>query len=216
MMTSVLTRTSSEPCSLAGFCCALAFFVCRDSKAAGLVAQLLRLVRCWTVGALFYKLAWVRSGWHGGAGGGCRSKFSAKRVSQFHACSDDACFLTVGVALSCSVLCWPVHCSCVSLIAPRCLLHHSYLYIELHQPYRNDANPTYKGVAIRMMGDLSTCTSTRAVAAYVDADGKPKYLLDTPDATGVALGSRFVDEMRNIEVVLEDWTRSQAVIRVRA
>ena len=92
----------------------------------------------------------------------------------------------------------------------------SYLYVELHQPYRNDNNPSYKGIAIRMMGDLSTCTSTRAVPTHVDAEGKPKYLLDTPDPTGTLLGSRYDDPLRRVSVILEEWTRSQAVVRVIA
>lgn len=66
-----------------------------------------------------------------------------------------------------------------------------------------------------MMGDLSACTSTRAVATHLDADGNPKYLLDTPDPTGVAAGSKFEDALRGVTVILEEWTRSQAIIRVR-
>lgn len=92
----------------------------------------------------------------------------------------------------------------------------SYLYVELHQPYRDENNPTNKGVAIRMMGDLSTCTSTRAVPTHLDAEGKPKYLLDTPDPTGTLLGSRFDDPYRRVTIILEEWTRSQVVVRVIA
>jgi len=66
-----------------------------------------------------------------------------------------------------------------------------------------------------MMGDLSTCTSTRAVATHLDSEGQLKYLLDTPDPTGAAVGSRFEDQLRGVEVVLEEWTRSEVVIRVR-
>jgi hypothetical protein len=90
------------------------------------------------------------------------------------------------------------------------------LYIELHQPYRNDNNPAAKGLAIRMMGGLGNCTSTRAVPTHVTADGKLAWLLDTPDPTGTAVGSSFTDGLRNVQVVLEEWTRAQAVIRVRA
>jgi hypothetical protein len=96
------------------------------------------------------------------------------------------------------------------------VLYCSYLYVELHQPYRNDNNPALKGLAIRMMGDLSTCTSTRAVATHLDADGKHKYLLDTPDPTGTLLGSKFEDPLRRVTVILEEWSRSQAVVRVIA
>jgi hypothetical protein len=97
-----------------------------------------------------------------------------------------------------------------------CSCAHRYLYIEVHQPYRNDNNPSYKGIVIRMMGDTSTCTSTRAVPTHMDADGKLKYLLDTPDPTGVAVGSRYEDPLRGVTVILEEWKRTRAVIRVRA
>jgi hypothetical protein len=91
-----------------------------------------------------------------------------------------------------------------------------FLYVELHQPYANDYNPDYKGVAIRMMGDLSTCTSTRAVATHLSGDSKAQYLLNAPDPTGAALGSKYEDPFRRVTVILEDWTGSQAIIRVIA
>lgn len=49
----------------------------------------------------------------------------------------------------------------------------------------------------------------------MNSEGQLKYLLDTPDPTGVAVGSRFEDQLRGVEVVLEEWTRSEVVIRVR-
>lgn len=91
-----------------------------------------------------------------------------------------------------------------------------FYYIELHQPYANDNNPEFKGIAVRMMGDLSTCTSTRAVATHLDAEGKPQLLLNTPDPAGAAVGSKFEDSLRRVTVVLEQWTLSQAVVRVIA
>lgn len=65
-------------------------------------------------------------------------------------------------------------------------------------------------------GDLSTCTSTRAVATHLDGDGKAQYLLNSPDPTGVAVGSKFEDPLRRVTVILEEWTGSQVTIRVIA
>jgi hypothetical protein len=110
----------------------------------------------------------------------------------------------------------PVHVLIVSssLLSFRCSPGR-YLYIELHQPYRNDHEPTVRGIAIRMMGDLSKCTSTRAVPLFVDSSGKQQYLLNTPDPTGVAVGSRYEDPVRGVSVVLEEWSRAKAVVRIR-
>lgn len=91
----------------------------------------------------------------------------------------------------------------------------SYYYIELHLPYRNDYNPSYRGVAVRMMGDMADCTSTRAVPTHV-ADGQAQYLLSTPDPDGLKLGSKFEDPLRQVRVVLERWERGTAVVRVWA
>jgi hypothetical protein len=65
-------------------------------------------------------------------------------------------------------------------------------------------------------GDLSTCTSTRAVATHLDGEGKPQYLLNSPDASGAAVGSKFEDPLRRVTVILEEWSGSQATIRVIA
>lgn len=92
----------------------------------------------------------------------------------------------------------------------------SYYYVELHQPYANDNTPDFKGIAVRLMGDLSTCTSTRAVATHLDGEGKPQYLLNSPDPSGAAVGSTFEDPLRRVTVILEEWSGSQATIRVIA
>eukprot|EP00879_Flechtneria_rotunda_P018491 GHRR01019399.1.p1 GENE.GHRR01019399.1~~GHRR01019399.1.p1 ORF type:complete len:100 (+),score=10.25 GHRR01019399.1:219-518(+) len=89
----------------------------------------------------------------------------------------------------------------------------SFLYIELHQPYKNDYKSAYKGIAIRMMGKLSACTSTRQVPTHVE-DGNLKYLLNKADPTGVQAGSRFEDTFRGVRITLERWDRARAVVRV--
>jgi hypothetical protein len=89
--------------------------------------------------------------------------------------------------------------------------------VELHMPFRNDYGSTYRGVAIRMMGELasSNCTSTRQVPTHVEG-GQLKYLLNQADPLGDTLGSRFVDTLRGVTVVLERWTNTSAVVRIVA
>jgi hypothetical protein len=91
----------------------------------------------------------------------------------------------------------------------------SWLYVELHQPYGNDYEASYRGVAIRMFGELANCTSTRIMPTH-SVNGVQKYLLDTPDPTGVAPGSVYQDQLRGVRIVLERWTRSRAVVRIQA
>lgn len=90
-----------------------------------------------------------------------------------------------------------------------------YYYVELHQPYSDDMDAGNAGIAVRMMGDLSSCTSTRQVPTHMDGPNT-RYLLNMPDPTGAQLGSTFVDELRGVRIVLEAWSRSQAVVRVTA
>jgi hypothetical protein len=93
----------------------------------------------------------------------------------------------------------------------------SWYYVELHMPFRNDYGSTYRGLAIRMMGELASnnCTSTRQVPTHVEG-GQLKYLLNQPDPSGDKLGSKFVDTLRGVTVILERWTNTSAVVRIIA
>lgn len=94
-----------------------------------------------------------------------------------------------------------------------CFCPYSWLYIELHQPYKNDYEANAGGLAIRMMSDLTNCTSTRMVQTYASG-GQANYLLTKPDPTGATPGSKYEDLFRGVRVVLESWHRTRATIRV--
>jgi hypothetical protein len=89
----------------------------------------------------------------------------------------------------------------------------NWLYIELHQPYRNDYAATTSGIAIRMMGEMTSCTSTRLVPVYASG-GRANYLLTQPDRAGQKPGSKYEDVFRGVRVVFESWDRARAVVRV--
>lgn len=76
-------------------------------------------------------------------------------------------------------------------------------------PYRNDYASTYKGLAIRMVGESAStnCTSTRQVPTHVQ-DGQLQYLLNEPDPSGETPGSTFVDPVRGVKVVFEQWSNN--------
>jgi hypothetical protein len=117
------------------------------------------------------------------------------------------CFLLFLNFLAAPAVCLPCH-----------TLHCcSWYYVELHMPFRNDYGSTYRGVAIRMMGELASnnCTSTRQVPTHVEG-GQLKYLLNQPDPSGDTLGSKFVDTLRGVTVILERWTNTSAIVRIIA
>jgi hypothetical protein len=87
-----------------------------------------------------------------------------------------------------------------------------YYYIEYtrSQVTSGDYGGDMMGVTIRFAGDVKECMSTRLVPTHV-VGGTARYMLDTADPKGKAVGSYFEDTVRRVVVRLDglgpDWAQ---------